>query len=49
MSMNARVQQIRVGEKVEFINMCGCFVGKEDMYMWNGLHLSGNVAAVFVL
>jgi len=32
---------------VGFIDLWGYFVGKEDMYTRDGLHLSGKVAAVF--
>ena len=30
------------------LNLWGCFVGRADMYMMDGLHLSGKGAAVFV-
>ena len=34
-------------EGVGFVDLWGYFVGKEDMYMRDGLHLSGKGAAVF--
>ena len=33
-------------EGIGFIDLSGYFVGKEDMYVRNGLHLSGKGAAV---
>ena len=32
---------------VGFVDLWGYFVGKEDMFMRDGLHLSGKGAAVF--
>ena len=29
------------------MDLCGCFFGRADMYMKDGLHLSGKGAAVF--
>ena len=29
------------------LDLWGCFVGRADMYMKDGFHLSGKVAAVF--
>ena len=34
-------------EGVGFLDLWGHFVGKEDMYVRDGLHLSGKGAAVF--
>ena len=34
-------------EGVGFVDLWGYFVGKEDMFMRDGLHLSGKGAAVF--
>ena len=41
------VQELCREEEVEFVDLCGCFVGKAYMYMRDGLHLSGKGAAVF--
>ena len=41
------VQQLCREEEVGFVNLWGCFVGRADMYMRDGLHLSGKGAAVF--
>ena len=35
------------GEGVGSVDLWGYFVGKEDMYVRDGLHLSGKGAAVF--
>ena len=42
------VQQLRREETVGFVDLWGCFIGRADMYMRAGLHLSGNCTAVFV-
>ena len=34
-------------EGVGFVDLWGHFVGKEDMYVGDGLHLSGKGAVVF--
>ena len=34
-------------EEVGFVDLWGSFVGRADMYMKDGLHLSGKGAAVF--
>ena len=47
MAINALVGQM-CEEGVEIIDLWGDFVGKEDMYMRDGLHLSGRGAAVFL-
>ena len=41
------VEQMCEEEGVGFVDLWGYFVGKEDMYMRDGLHLSGKGAAVF--
>ena len=46
MAINALVEQI-CAEGVGFVDLWGYFVGKEDMYMRDGLRLSGKGAAVF--
>ena len=40
------VQQLCKEEEVGFVDLWGSFVGKEEMYMRDGLHLSGKGAAV---
>ena len=47
MAINALVEQMCEEEGVGFVDLWGYFVGKEDMYMRDGLHLSGKGAAVF--
>jgi len=48
MAINALVEQMcEEEERVGFVELWGYFVGKEDMYMRDGLHLSGKGAAVF--
>ena len=47
MAINALVEQICEEEGVGFVDLWGYFVGKEDMYKRDGLHLSGKGAAVF--
>ena len=42
------VQKLCREEEVGFVDMWGSFVGRADMYMNDGLHLSGKGAAVFV-
>ena len=34
-------------EEVEYVDLWDSFVGKEEMYVRDGLHLSGKGAAVF--
>ena len=46
MAINTVVEQMCEEEGVGFIDLWGHFVGKEDMYMRDGLHLSGKGAAV---
>ena len=47
MAINTLVQQLCLEEEVRFVDVWGCFVGRADMYMRDGLHLSGKGAAVF--
>ena len=48
MAINALVEQMCEEEGVGFIDLWGyIIVGKKDMYMRDGLHLSGKGAAVF--
>ena len=46
MAINAVVEQM-CEEGVGFLDLWGYIVGKENMYMRDGLHLSGKGAAVF--
>ena len=41
------VQQLCREEEVAFVDLWDSFVGKEEMYLRDGLHLSGMRAAVF--
>ena len=41
------VQKICREEEVGFVDLWGSFVRRADMYMKDGLHLSGKGAAVF--
>ena len=47
MANNALLEQMCEEEGVGFVDLWGYFVGREDMYMTDGLHLSGTGAAVF--
>ena len=47
MAINALVEQMCEEEGVGFLDLWGYFGGKEDMYVRDGLHLSGKGAAVF--
>ena len=47
MAINAQVEQTCEEEGVGLVELWGYFVGKEDMYMRDSLHLSGKGAAVF--
>ena len=47
MAINTLVQQLCREEEVGFVDLWGCFVGRADVYMRDGLHLSGKGAAVF--
>ena len=46
-AINALVEHMCEEEGVGFIDLWAYFVGKEDMYMKDGLRLSGTSAAVF--
>ena len=46
MAINVLVEQM-CEEGVGFIDLWGYLIGKEDMYIIDGLHLSGKGAAVF--
>ena len=47
MAINMLVQKFCREEEVGFVDLWGSFVGRADMYMKDGLHLSGKGAAVF--
>ena len=47
MAINALVEQMYEDEGVGFVDLWGYLIGKEDMHMRDGLHLSGKGAAVF--
>ena len=47
MAVNGMVKQLRREEEVGFVDLWDSFVGKEEMYLRDGLHLSGKGAAVF--
>ena len=47
MAINALLEQMCEKEGVGFVDLWGWFVGKDVMYVIDGLHLSGNGAAVF--
>ena len=47
MAINMLVQKLYKEEEVGFVDLWGSFVGRADMYMKDGLHLSGKGAAVF--
>ena len=47
MAVNGQLEQMCEEEGVGFVDLWGYFVGKEDMFMRDGLHLSGKGAAVF--
>ena len=46
-AINMLVEKLCREEEVGFVDLWGNFVGRADMYMKDGLHLSGNGAAVF--
>ena len=46
-AINMLVQKLCREEEVGFVDLWGNFVGRADMYMKDGLHLSGKGAAVF--
>ena len=47
MAINTIVQQLCREEEVGFVDLCGCFVGRTDMYTRDGFPLSGKGSAVF--
>ena len=47
MAINMLVEKLCREEEVGFVDLCGSFVERADMYMKDGLHLSGKGAAVF--
>ena len=47
MAINMLVEMLCREEEVGFVDLWGSFVGRADMYMKDGLHLSGKGAAVF--
>ena len=47
MAINMLVQKLCREEEVGFVDLWGSFVGRADMYMKDGLQLSGKGAAVF--
>ena len=47
MAINTLVQQLRKEEDVGFVDLWSSFVAKEEMYMRDGLHLSGKGTGVF--
>ena len=47
MAINMLVEKLYREEEVGFVDLWGSFVGRADMYMKDGLHLSGKGAAVF--
>ena len=47
MAINGMVKRLCKEEDVGYVNLWDSFVGKEEMYLRDGLHLSGKGAAVF--
>ena len=47
MAVNGMVKQLCREEEVGFVDLWDSFVGKEEMYLRDGLHLSGKGTAVF--
>ena len=47
MTINGMVKRLCKEEEVGYVDMWDSFVGKEEMYVRDGLHLSGKGAAVF--
>ena len=47
MAINGMVKQLCKEEDVGYVDLWDSFVGKEEMYARDGLHLSGKGAAVF--
>ena len=46
MAVNGMVKRLCKEEEVGYVDVWGSFVGKEEMYMRDGLHLSGKGAAL---
>ena len=47
MAVNGMVKRLCKEEEVGYVDLWDSFVGKEDMYVRDGLHLSGRGASVF--
>ena len=47
MAVNGMVERLCKEDEVGFVNLWDTFVGKQEMYVRDGLHLIGNGAAVF--
>ena len=47
MAINGMVKRLCKEEDVGYVDLWDSFVGKEEMYLRDGLHLSGKGAAVF--
>ena len=47
MAVNGMVERFCKEEDVGYMDLCDSFVGNEDMYVRDGLHLSGKGVAVF--
>ena len=47
MAVNGMVEQLCKEVKVGYVELWDSFLGKEEMYVRDGLHLSGKGAAVF--
>ena len=47
MAINGMVKRLCKEEDVRYVDLWDSFVGKEEMYVRDGLHLSGKGAAVF--
>ena len=47
MAVNGMVNRLCKEEEVGYVDLLDSFVGKEEMYARDGLHLSGKGAAVF--
>ena len=47
MAVNGMVERLCKEEDVGYVDLWDSCVGKEDMYLGDGLHLSGKGAAVF--
>ena len=47
MAVNGMVKRLRKEEEVGYVDLWDSFMGKEEMYVRDGLHLTGKGAAVF--